>query len=103
MRSVRASPRPILAAKCEKSAAMARVAEVNTQAQGRDSTYSRRRSAISNGVNCSVKPVAAASAHRNPDSSGSSRSCASALARCAARRAQLAVPAPRSQILELPA
>ena len=53
MRSVRASGKPMLAAKCEKSSPMARVAEVKIQAQGRDSTYSRRRSAISNGVNCS--------------------------------------------------
>ena len=35
MRSVRASGKPMRAAKCEKSSPIARVAEVNTQAQGR--------------------------------------------------------------------
>ncbi len=59
MHSVRASGSPILSAKCEKSAAIARVAEVKIHAQGRDSTYSRKRSAISKGVNCSVEPIGA--------------------------------------------
>ena len=94
MRSVRASGKPILAAKCEKSSPIASVAEVKTQAQGRDSTYSRSRSAISNGVNCSGKPLAPASTQRRPASSGKLAQCRQELARCAARRAQLAVPAP---------
>ncbi len=89
MRSVRASGRPILAAKCEKSSPMAKVADVNTQAQGRDSTYSRKRSAISKGVNCSDNPLAAASIQRSPDSSDNSRNAASALAQL--RRAARAI------------
>src|ERR1700678_3462480 len=97
MCTVRASGKPIRAAKCEKSPPMAKVAEVNTQAQGRDSTYSRSRSAISKGVYCSSNPFGLASTHRSPVSSDCSRKAASELASVAARRAQFetAAPAPR--------
>ncbi len=55
------------AAKCAKSSPIAKVADVNTHAQRRDCTYSRSRSAISKGVYCNNKPLAAASIQRNPD------------------------------------
>ena len=94
MSTVRASGKPMRAAKCEKSSPMAKVAEVNTQAQGRDSTYSRSRSAISKGVYCSSNPLGLASTQRSPVSSDSSRRAASELASVAARRPQFATAAP---------
>src|ERR1700731_624859 len=55
MRSVRASLKPILAAKCEKSEAMAKVAEVNTHAQARGNL--ERRVLQCHAVGCDLDPA----------------------------------------------
>ena len=90
------SCKPSRSMKCAKSPATASVAEVNTQAVGRDARIWRRVAPTLNGITWQVKPLAVGASSRAPSAGAASSTASSSPAIAVARSASCRMPSPAS-------